>query len=97
MDDETPTPYVYQEFPRWLYGAGGATRSVETDDEKRAALADGWGLSPLPVADVEPLATAPVGVVDVLGPLWIDDPLVPDAPASAPKRRGRPPKIRPQE
>ena len=37
--------YQYQEYPRHLY-KGGLVKQVTSDEQKAAALADGWRLSP---------------------------------------------------
>ncbi len=55
--EETPAaPTVaqageYQEFPRTLHKAEGATLTVHDEDEKKAALKKGWKLTP---DDIDP-------------------------------------------
>jgi hypothetical protein len=39
--------YEHQEYPRDLHKADGLTKRVNSDDEKSAALADGWQLQPV--------------------------------------------------
>ncbi|HEU4540160.1 MAG TPA: hypothetical protein VFR23_03440 [Jiangellaceae bacterium] len=53
--------YVYQEFPRWLYKAGGDRLLVSTDAEKADALEDGWQLQPVVngAAVVSPVSDLP--------------------------------------
>ncbi len=42
-------PYKYQEYPRALYGAEGKVKLVKNDDQRKAALANGWRLeAPVP-------------------------------------------------
>lgn len=40
---------MHLEYPRCLHKAGGATLIVHSDDQRDAALKDGWSL--LPVSD----------------------------------------------
>lgn len=71
--------YVYQEYPRLLY-KGDEAKRVNNDDEKRAALKDGFALVPGAVAEPEP--------EPVLEPVAEDEP-VEEAPK---KKPGRPKK-----
>lgn len=49
--------YQYQEFPRWLYRFGEQPKSVGTEAERDAALAEGWSLT---VVTEPPAITDPV-------------------------------------
>lgn len=40
------SPYTYQEYPRMLYGSDGRTVIVASDEEKSAALSNGFSLEP---------------------------------------------------
>lgn len=44
------------EYPWALHKAGGLTKTVQTADEKKAALADGWQVDP---PDQQPPNVAP--------------------------------------
>ena len=55
---DTP-PYHYQEFPRALYKHGEPTKTVTTEEDKAASLADGWYLTP---HDAKVAADAPPAV-----------------------------------
>lgn len=70
----TAAPYVYQEYPRVLYRADGATCDVTSDAEKAQKLGEGWTLAP--VADAVPSEPEAAQTADVIAP-----------PADAPKTR----------
>ena len=38
--------YEYQEYPRVLYGRDGDTKTVRSDEEKDAAMSEGFALMP---------------------------------------------------
>lgn len=46
-------PYVFQEFPKYLHKAGGASLLVQSSDEQAAAVKKGWKLKPVLEADVD--------------------------------------------
>lgn len=52
-DAERPVPYVYRPYPAHVHKAGGVFKVVQNEDEKAAALADGWWPAPVmgPAAD----------------------------------------------
>lgn len=57
-------PYIYQEYPRTLHGADGATCTVRTDEEKAQKLADGWCLHPDDVGKRAPVAEPVADLVE---------------------------------
>lgn len=85
-----PQPYVYQEYPRTLHRPDGRTCSVRSDEEKVAALAEGWALVPVVDLTGNRFDGAAVAEVVEVPAVDVDVPeVVEDAPPPVKRKKGR--------